>query len=66
MRRLEELLIQREKLEKEIKEEAKTERINALKVVKNLIKTHKFTTSMLKSVLAKGRTRRKNKKREAI
>ncbi|MEM8776901.1 MAG: hypothetical protein AAGF53_17845 [Pseudomonadota bacterium] len=58
MPNLDDLLAQKAALEAEIKEVAKQERDDDLKTVKKLIKKHKFTASMLATVVAKGRTRK--------
>ncbi|MEM8979112.1 MAG: H-NS family nucleoid-associated regulatory protein [Pseudomonadota bacterium] len=62
MSRLDDLLDQQKALEAEIKQAAKDERAEALKTVKTLIKKHKFTGSMLASVMATGRKRKKSSK----
>ncbi len=59
MSTLDELLDQQKDLQKQIKEVSRAERAAALKTVRSLCKQHGFTASMLKGVLAGGRTRRK-------
>ncbi|MEX0450510.1 hypothetical protein V6X62_01600 [Spiribacter sp. 218] len=55
MATLEELERQKAEIEKEIKEQAKKQRAEDLKLVKQLCKRHKFTYSMLKNSLSEGR-----------
>jgi hypothetical protein len=58
MATLEELERQKAEIEKEIKEQAKKQRAEDLKLVKQLCKRHKFTYSMLKTSLSEGRKRK--------
>lgn len=55
--RLDELRAQQAELQAMIEAEEKKERDADLKIVKDLVKKHGFTATMLKSVLAKGRNR---------
>ena len=55
MATLEELERQKKELDKQIKEAAKAQRAEDLKLVKQLCKRHGFTHSMLKSSLKEGR-----------
>jgi hypothetical protein len=61
MATLEELEQQKKQLEKEINEQAKKQRAEDLKLVKQLCKRHKFTYSMLKNHLSEGRKRKADK-----
>lgn len=58
MSQLEDLHRQKKEIERRIREASQAERKDALKTVKQLVRRHRFTESMLKSVFAPGRKRR--------